>query len=171
MQQTICPLCQTDVALPAETRAADDITGALCEDCRQRMSREPAETLGDYLDRFEIPIVMFDANVRAYVANASARETLGKDAADIKGHLGGEIIGCTHSKEPGGCGQTLHCQSCTIRNSVAETYATGLTLRNVHAYLDVQVGQEVQSVHLLITTEKAGDYVLLKMDTSPEQDG
>lgn len=66
-----------------------------------------------------------------------------------------------HSKLPEGCGQTIHCKSCTIRNSVMDTLNTGISHTNVPAYLDKSLSKKTK---YLITTEKAGDAVLLRID-------
>lgn len=100
-------------------------------------------------------------------ANDSALAALGKTRESTVGLRGGEIIECANSRLPGGCGRTVHCVACTLRNSVRETYETGQGVSRVPAWIGLHgEADEIARtrLRLLISTEKAGDVVLLRLD-------
>ncbi|MCP4379233.1 MAG: hypothetical protein GY794_24055 [bacterium] len=118
----------------------------------------------DFLDYLDIPVLLIESEPRSLTANEPARKLLGKGSHDIDGLRGGEAIECVHASSPDGCGQTEHCKSCTIRNTVRETFETGKSFLHVKAYPDIQVGQGVKKMELEISTEKVADVVLLRID-------
>jgi hypothetical protein len=145
------------------------ITHGICEACAARLLADPGEALLDFLDRLEVPILVILPDPKIFTANKPARELLGKELPLIQGYRGGEVIECIHAHTGAGCGYEVHCQSCTIRNTVLETFATGQSAVNVPAYPDIQVGQEVKTMSLRISTEKFGDFVLLRIDDLREK--
>ena len=101
---------------------------------------------------------------RTLTANKLARELLGKGLDKIEGFKGGEIIECVHAGTQHGCGRDIHCKSCTLRNTVLETFDKGKSFLNVKTFPDIQVGQEVKTMSLKISTEKVANVVLLSID-------
>ncbi|MBN2430525.1 MAG: hypothetical protein JXQ27_03585 [Acidobacteria bacterium] len=81
------------------------------------------------------------------------------------------MIECVHAGRPGGCGEQVHCKSCTIRNTVLETFQSGESCIRVKAYPDIQMGRAVKTFSIEITTEKVGDAVLLQVDEFRETVG
>ncbi|MHA1672560.1 MAG: hypothetical protein ACTSYI_02945, partial [Promethearchaeota archaeon] len=71
---------------------------------------------------------------------------------------------CVYSDLPGGCGKTIHCTGCTIRNSAEKTYETGQSLTNIKAYQILKTPTGPKHKIILISTEKVGDLVLLQFD-------
>ena len=97
-------------------------------------------------------------------ANSAARAVVGKELTAIDDRLAGEVFECAHSDLPGGCGKTQHCKACTIRNSVEETLATGVGVERVPAYQSIKTPNGVQQQRFLISTERVGDSVMLRID-------
>jgi hypothetical protein len=64
----------------------------------------------------------------------------------------------------------LHCQSCTIRRLVLETYATGKSFSRVQAYPELQSTSGITTVPIEISTEKTGGVVLLRLHDVSEVD-
>jgi PAS domain-containing protein len=120
--------------------------------------------LREYLDGLTAPIVVVDGDGRVTTANRQARTFLRKDLPEIEGYRGGEVFECEHARLPEGCGQTVHCSGCTIRMAVMDTLRTGVSRLRAPACLDCHTGNGVQRVEFLISTEKAGDVVLLRID-------
>jgi hypothetical protein len=87
-----------------------------------------------------------------------------EDMTVIGGRLAGEVFECTHAHQPGGCGHTLHCQSCMIRSSVTKTFQTGAPCIRVPACQDLDTFEGPRKVRFLITTEKVSGGVLLRID-------
>ncbi len=124
----------------------------------------------EFLDTLQAPVFVVDDSARVVTANALGRETVSKDLEQIKGHLGGEVFGCSYHHLPGGCGETLHCKTCTIRNLVMKTYATGEASIREPACLDLDTIVGPRRICFLISTEKAGNAVFLRIDDAqPEE--
>lgn len=97
------------------------------------MQFEPAK-IRNILNEFNEPVLLMDWKGICVVANTAALKTLEKAVDLIEGHLGGDIICRVHSKEPGGCGNTIHCSGCAIRNTVIDAFETGKNHLKVEAY-------------------------------------
>ena len=168
----LCSSCGREMpASPLGTCPDRAITGEVCEECLRGIDAEAGTPLADFLDRLAAPVVLVDSDVTVKAANKLVRNLLGKDNSRIRGYKGGDVFECAYARLPGGCGQTLHCSGCAIRRSVTETFATGKTLRRVPATLHKQLPAEIQQLYMLISTEKAWNMVLLKIDyVGPAQD-
>jgi hypothetical protein len=161
----VCAWCMTDLGeAPSDRFPAEAITHGICVPCRDRLLREGEQTLRAFLDRLQVPILLIEQDGRVLSANGPAQLLLGKALPDIKNRLGGEVIECVHSKEPGGCGGTIHCKSCTIRQTVTDTYVSGNCHVSVPAYQDIWTPSESKQMRFLITTEKVGSCVMLRID-------
>lgn len=161
----ICAWCQKDMGeVMSHTEGEYDITHGMCEDCAKQILACDRQNLHKFLDSIDVPILLLQSEPRVVTGNRRARELLGKDLPEIDDHLGGDVMGCAYASLPGGCGQQSHCESCTIRRTVLHTFRTGKGSYRVSAYPDIQIENEVKSMALLITTEKVGDAVLLRIE-------
>ena len=97
-------------------------------------------------------------------ANKQAQSLLQKELPDIEGFKGGEVFECAYASLPGGCGNTVHCDGCTIRNTVMDTFQTEMCHLNKPAYLIRGIRDKIQEFQYLISTEKVKDVVLLRID-------
>ena len=142
--KSVCAWCQADLGeVESEAHLEDSITHGICSSCVARLRSsylERSESLQDFLDRLGVPVLLLESDARVLTGNKLARDLLGKGLGDLEGRRGGEVIECTHSKTPEGCGQTVHCKTCTIRNTVLETFETGRNFLHVQAYPDIQIG-------------------------------
>jgi PAS domain-containing protein len=147
-----CLVCHTAFE-PADDDPA--ITQGICEQCSGGfVAPASAVTLGEFLDQLGVPVLLMDDDVRVAGYNRAARELLGCRSQTLDGRLAGEVIECKNAGLPGGCGQTENCKGCAIRHAIATTHQTGESRRNVLAR---QLGK-------LISTEKIGRFVLLRID-------
>jgi hypothetical protein len=142
------------------------VSHGICLTCRDHFLGYCYPTLAEYLERLEAPILLVDADVNLLYANQEARQLLGKDLDDLQGFRGGEALECAYARLPGGCGSTIHCRECTIRRNVTETYQTGKALRQVPAYLNKQTPEGIQTLDLLISTEKVDHIVVVRIDVA-----
>jgi hypothetical protein len=120
--------------------------------------------LREYLDGLGMPVAVVDETGRIKTASDQTCRLLQKKRADIEGYLGGDVFECEYAKLPGGCGETIHCSGCTIRRTVTKTLQTGESQHQVPAYLNQATPDGTQQVHLLISTEKVENVVLLQID-------
>ena len=140
------------------------ITHGICEPCRRALFAQMGVPLRRFIDLLDVPVVVVgeDDDVRA--ANRLACELIGRDVSRIEGLKGGAVFECAYASLPGGCGNTVHCSGCAIRCSVTETFETGASLLRVPATLTQCAAGEECEIRLLISTEKAVDLVLLRID-------
>ncbi|MFT3917540.1 MAG: hypothetical protein QM704_26670 [Anaeromyxobacteraceae bacterium] len=79
--------------------------------------------------------MVVDGDGRVVAANRQAGAALGREPSQLRGLLGGEAMACVYSRLPGGCGKTVHCKDCTIRNTVTKVSKTKRPLLHQDAYL------------------------------------
>jgi len=168
----VCAWRQADLGqTDSETDSKHAVTRGVCDSCAANLSSiaaERAEPLHDFLDRLEVPVLLVESEPRVLAGNKLARDLLGKGVGEISECGAGDVIECINASKPGGCGREVHCKTCTIRNTVTETFETGREFVHVQAFPDVQVGQAVKTMSLEISTEKVADVVLLRIDDFSE---
>jgi hypothetical protein len=119
------------------------------------------QPINDFLDTLPGALFIVDAECRVIASNTKGLQHVNKDIDAIKGKLAGEVFECKHSKEPGGCGQTIHCKACTIRRVVTRTAETGESALRVPACLDLAHISKDFTVRFYISSEKVNDAVQL----------
>ena len=161
----VCAWCNRDLP-PLEDGAQDNrsVSHGLCLSCADRLVSDVGIPLSEYLDELPAPVVAVDATGTVRTGNQHARALLGKDLPAIEGLAGGDVFECAYATLPGGCGQTLHCSGCTIRNAVMETHSTGRSLNRIPAYLNRASDKGVIRISLRISTERLHGIVLLRID-------
>ncbi len=140
------------------------ITHGICDDCAQAVTRAPGRSAGQFLESLGDPVFLVGAGSRVVSANSAARAVVGKELTAIEDQLGGDVFECANAGLPGGCGRTVHCKACTIRNTVEETLASGIGAERVTAFQSVLTPTGVQQRRYLISTERVGDSVMLRID-------
>lgn len=118
------------------------------------------------INRLPEPVFVVSAEGRVLAANAPVSGLLKKTPSALEGALGGDAFDCTHARQPGGCGAQVHCRSCVIRRTVGETFETGVAQRRIPACVDTVTADGNRSIEYLISTEKVGGVVLLKIEQS-----
>lgn len=58
----------------------------------------------------------------------------------------------------------INCVNCEIKNAVVETFATGKSLKGVSTSLQINKNGEVNPYTLEISTERFGDFALVRID-------
>lgn len=117
-----------------------------------------------YIDTIPVPILLVDNNTGVVAGNMKACEMLGWTPNNIVDQLFGPVFDCAHARLPQGCGRTIHCSGCALRNSVLQTFETGETQICVPATLTVEHADHLSEVFLTITTIKADGVVILRLD-------
>lgn len=159
-----CARCGNPLS-PEDKTADEIITHCFCRGCREDLfSRHDAFSLQEYLNRLDVPILLMNDDVGIVTGNIAACENLGIDPRHIEGRRGGEAIECINSRLPGGCGKTVHCKACTIRRTVTDTHLTSTSHYMVLAYANCETPYGPRKIRFLISTEKLGDLVLLRID-------
>jgi Zn-finger nucleic acid-binding protein len=157
---TICAWCGV-VLKPDKPKF---VSHGMCPKCQVAFLGGPGPvSLKEYIERFKFPVILVNSNVELKEANQAALKLVGKDPGEVRSQLVGEVMECIHASQPGGCGRTVHCQACTIRNSVKATFESGIPLIDVDAYQEIVTEKGLQRVRLKISTVKASESVLIKI--------
>ena len=158
----ICSFCRADLG-EKEPLEVDVVTHGMCDACADHFGRQWAGLgLGEYLDRFDRPVLAVNQDGRVVAANQAMADMLGKSDRRVFGLLGGEAMDCRYARLPEGCGSTVHCKTCTVRNTVTEVLETGEPREGVSAYVD----RGDRRVGLTISAYKRDRFVLLVVDES-----
>jgi hypothetical protein len=159
---SICAWCKTP--LRGEVDELGPISHGICKPCLVSLEYHP-QPLADFLESLPGPVMALNTEGRVVSSNERLLAVVGKGRSAALDRLGGEVISCIYSELPGGCGQTVHCLGCTIRNSVNDTRATRQPKTRVPTYAYVRTPDGgVVKLELLISTECAGKLVLLRVD-------
>jgi PAS domain-containing protein len=140
------------------------VSHGLCERCSHHLFAQQGMPLLPYLDGLGAPVVVVDAEGTIRAANRQVRELVQQDLSSIEGRKGGDVFECAHARLSEGCGQTIHCSACAIRRTVMETHRTGRSREGVPASLQAGTPGNARRSELLISTERVGDYVFLRID-------
>jgi len=160
----ICAWCGKDIG-EIESEQGGVISHGMCDSCHDifNLERSTFQNLEDYVEQLDAPTLVVDEKGVVLGGNRKARSALGKSAEEIAGVLSGDVMSCAYAKLPGGCGETMHCSGCTIRNSVNQTHRTGEPLEDVEAYQLLEVDGQAVRMLLRISTRKSGDVILLRI--------
>lgn len=163
--QRVCAWCKKELSPETtDSATAGMISHGICDDCAMVLNSDPRKTAGQFLESLDDAIFLVGAGGRVVSANSAARSVVGKELSAIEDRLGGDVFECKNADLPGGCGKTEHCKACAIRNSVEGTLATGCGVERAPAHQDVKTHEGVQRKRLLISTERVGDFVMLRID-------
>ena len=167
--KTVCAWCGNDITLPGCIPVGEGkISHGICLPCANRMIIQTPFELRAFLDDVAVPVVLVDNEGVVRIANDKVYSMIGKGTEQVEGFSGGDVFQCIYSRLPEGCGNTTHCSGCAIRRTVMETHATGQTRYRVPATLMQQSGEGTNEIRFLISTEKMGDYVLLRIDSKDD---
>ena len=158
----ICAWCKRELeAGPVFSESDTPISHGMCPVCAFHVRASMGMPLQEFLDGLNEPVVLVNGDGRVMSANNDAQSLLGKSIDKINGFKGGEVFECEYSCLPEGCGNTVHCAGCTIRNTVMDTFDTGKGHVRESAYLNHNTKGRID---YLISTEKVGEYAFLRID-------
>ena len=157
----ICAWCKRDLGnRRGGPKAA--VTSGICDACNQEQLRQFGRPLQELIDELPAPVVIVGPDAEVLGANRRAR-SIGPNRLPRIDDRFGDMIGCVNAKTTG-CGRSVCCQSCTIRESVKKTLATGKPCKDVPTYRDIEVDSRVKHLNLRVSTELRGKYVLVRID-------
>ncbi len=141
------------------------LTHGICPSCYDHFSRQwEGYQLSDFLDQFDQPILIFSGDTRVIAFNQSYAQAYLEDGEKPRGLLGGEFMECARARLPEGCGKTVHCRSCAIRNTINATFRTGQSQKDVPAYLNTDVNGKPAVKKLRLSSEIQGLMVKLMIE-------
>lgn len=161
--KSVCAWC--GIVLADSPDPDDEVSHGICEPCSQFfLSSSDSTKLGSFLNRLPFPVMVVDSDVMVVDGNTAGLELVGKDREDVLGRLGGEVVECANARLPGGCGKTEHCSGCVLRRSASYTYTSGKSVTDEPCSLLRRVGEGERTVNFLVSTQKVGHAVLLKLE-------
>lgn len=160
----VCAWCDKELTSTAGPLTSDVVSHGICDACATKVLAGSRATARAFLEGLREPVFLVDGNARVHAANSRARALVGKDSREVEDQLAGDVIECANASQPGGCGATEHCKACTIRQSVTETIATGRPVRGLPAFQDIRTERGVQRKRFLVSSERAGTFVLLSIE-------
>lgn len=165
--RAVCAWCTTALRPGAPGDAPQDVTHGICAECQQYFCSPHDNSLSGFLNTLTAPVVMLGDDMQLLEANDLALTALGKTRENTIGLKGGDVIECANARLPKGCGQQVHCVACTLRNSVRETFETGIGFSGRPAWIrrhDETVDEARRKMRVTISTEKVGNVVLMRLD-------
>ena len=155
----ICAWCRLEMAPGAEN--AGEVSHGMCPACAGQFLLDCPIPLEQFLDDLPVPVLVVDSDVTAAFANRAAQRFAAKPAEAILGQKGGDVFTCVNAQTHEGCGHTVHCSGCVIRQSVLRTHETGQPQVLLPAVLKAGDPEHPAAVALTITTVKRGESVVL----------
>jgi len=152
--QIICSYCRKDLG---EKEPLEDhrFSHGMCPECTDYfLAQIDGLPLEEYLENFEFPVVIVNSDSRIVATNKAAEKLTGKSGDKVMGLLGGEAMECVYARLPEGCGQTVHCETCTIRRAVMGAMESGKSKDHV----PVKLKQEDQEISMIISVKKNRQY-------------
>ncbi len=151
----VCSYCHKVIRHDANSRVCD-VSHGMCHVCADHFDRLwKGMSLSEYLDTLPEPVLVVTGDARVMAVNQRAAALSGRNRNRLHGLPAGEALACVHSRLPKGCGRTVHCRECTIRNGVLRVHETGKPLRHVPAWLKTKEGR----VELRISVSKENGLV------------
>ena len=165
----ICAWCKKELSPREDLDTEQEITHGICSLCALKFTSSVSRKLKDLLDLISEPVLMVDAMGIVKAANESGLRLLGKDLAAIEGHPGGDVLECSYARTPEGCGRTVHCKTCAVRNILMDTLTHGRGYTRVPAFQKIRTPNGERIMRYYISTEKVGDRILLRIDDVVEK--
>jgi len=159
---TVCSFCNT--VTRAGITPDEPVSHGVCKPCYDKILSTHGFNIRKFLNMLDTPVFLVDNDVRILAANTLAITAVNKPVEQITGKLGGKVLECMNAVLPDGCGKTPFCPDCPIRASVNETYATGDEITRRPADLCRKIRGTKETVSFLVSTRKAGDVVLLRLE-------
>jgi PAS domain S-box-containing protein len=113
------------------------------------------------------PLVMLlvDEERRIHKSNKFAQQLSGFSDIEIFGMRGGEALRCLHALDvPSGCGFGPHCQQCTVRLTLFDTFTSGRSHQQVEVCHSFVINGKSRELTFLLSTarlEVRGQYQVL----------
>ena len=109
--------------------------------------------LGAMYKNVPVILLLVDEERRVRKANKAALQFANRLEGEINGLRGGEALGCLYSiADPKGCGFSLNCKACGVRNTVLDTFKTGKPHYQAEAALPFKIDEKKTVLNLLVNT-------------------
>ena len=121
----------------------------------ERAIRQSEGELTAIYDSVPLVMLLLDSDNRIRKVNEFGKRLMDDSLMDVLGQRPGGALRCLRSLDhPDGCGFGKGCGSCTIRNSVLDTIATGRSRQHIEASLPLNVKGRTQEYEFLLSSVK-----------------
>jgi hypothetical protein len=146
--RTICAWCGKTI----QGGEMNPVSHGICASCFSDILTRDSTSLKEFVEQISVPVLVVDGDVKAALSNNKTESLLQKESREFLARTGGDIFDCVNSKGPGGCGASIHCLGCTIRNCVEDTYKTGNPHIDIPATLKVELNADLKDTVSRIST-------------------
>lgn len=136
----------------------------ICPACAEKLLSDDGMDIDAFLRQLGVPVFLVSEDVEVLDASEAALTMVQKPVDSVLGKLGGEVFECANAELPGGCGRTIHCSGCVLRETVTATWADGVSRVRVPASLKLRPRNAADVVELRVSTARVGEGVLLKVE-------
>ena len=158
--KVVCSYCRKEMGRKYPFRQ-NIVSHGICQDCYDYYQDQmDGLALDQFLNKFDAPLMVVDTEGRVVSSNKKAAEMGGKSQIELFDLLGGDAMECAYARLPEGCGKTVHCLECGIRNTVQSTMTTGNPQRNV----PVKLVRENMILAMMISTKNVGGLVSITIE-------
>ncbi|MBN2293119.1 MAG: sigma 54-interacting transcriptional regulator [Pirellulales bacterium] len=124
-------------------------------DCTQieQVTKERLATFYAFFQNAPVAMLLLDGDRQIREMNKAAEATFAASAEELKGIRFGNAVRCISAlSASGGCGHGPSCGSCSVRDTVVETYETGQGQRQVQVRLELESEEDSSDKYVLIST-------------------
>ncbi len=131
----------------------------MCPSCTAWFTEQlDFSSISDFLDTFDLPVIIFTDQAQIVAVNRQAEEAIGKPSSDIQGLLGGDAMECIYARLPEGCGNTAHCSACTIRKLIQKTLEQKQGQRH-----QIELAREHETIHFIAETHYINEIISIQL--------
>lgn len=167
MGQRRCFFCNMPLASVGTQSEQVQISQGVCGHCLKKHSNHDQNSLAKMLNGLDVPVLVVNQKMHCIYGNHEAQQLTQLSFADLQHELPGNLLMCCYASQPGGCGQTEHCESCTIRNCIVKTFESGQPCKDVAVVLQRDDGHGQHSCQLIVSTQMFVNTVLLRIEQDP----
>jgi hypothetical protein len=164
LMKRVCAWCNKTMSpVKTDKASAKMLTHSICSDCSDNLDFQLGVSLATYLDSFKIPVVALDANGSLIGINRAASGVYKGNPFIEAAAWDEKVFECAHARLPQGCKKEVHCSGCAIRMVTNESFSSGECSRDVPAHLNHCSSDRTEKAELLISADKTGGIVFLKI--------
>lgn len=98
-------------------------------------------------------IILVDKNLNVININEYAANFLQKNVEELTGSLFGNALNCANSlKNPKGCGYSVDCKNCEIRNTILKTFKNNRSYQKKEVSMTFLKGNELKKFNFYLST-------------------
>ena len=153
--KTVCAWCGELIR-----SGSPPVSHGICAPCRQQFFREEGVPLQAFIDSFSFPVLVLGNSLQPVAVNKSEAANSFLNSQIAPNTTIGNVVECEHSREPEGCGRTIHCSGCVLRKTVEQTHRTGDPAFMVPA----TISTDASEVQVYVSTLKADGRIFVKLD-------